>query len=147
VRHILGAITDAGFADVKTVCIGGINESNARAVIEESGLASAGRKIDGVAVVSAIMAAPDPMAKASTLSRLVKAAAPYRKVHGKEQESEVGEAREMVELAAGIIRTVADTNPLTHNMTNLVRIYLSILYQPPPTDVSYLFLSSRSHRI
>jgi thiamine monophosphate synthase len=47
---------------VRTVAIGGINAGNARSVIETG--------VDGVCVVSAIAAAPDPRAAAEELLSL-----------------------------------------------------------------------------
>lgn len=78
-----------------TVCIGGINSSNATSVLTTS--RSPLKSLDGIAVVSALVAAPSPAAAAWDLAAQV--------------------------LVAGIPRVVGDVargTPLTHNMTNLV---------------------------
>ena len=86
---------DAGYGDVPTVCIGGINASNAAEVL--AGAASPGKPLDGVAVVSALVAAQDPAAVArDLLSKVALSKIP------------------------DVIATVARKTPLSHNMTNLV---------------------------
>jgi thiamine-phosphate diphosphorylase/hydroxyethylthiazole kinase len=95
VRDILSALASAGHAHVPTVCIGGVNASNIGPVI--AGCRSPSKALDGVAVVSALMAAPDPAAAARDL---------------------VGKVA--VAMIPQVVRVVADTTPLTHNMTNLV---------------------------
>jgi thiamine-phosphate diphosphorylase / hydroxyethylthiazole kinase len=73
-----------------------VNASNTRTVLAQS---SAGprKSLDGVAVVSALVAAPDPAAVArDLLAQVVAAKVP------------------------DVISAVAKTTPLSHNMTNLV---------------------------
>ncbi|KAF0645925.1 hypothetical protein FPSE5266_01116 [Fusarium pseudograminearum] len=95
VRDILSALHSAGYGSVPTVCIGGINASNTAPVLASAG--SPSKALDGVAVVSALIAAPDPAAAArDLLSKVVIAKIPE------------------------VIRAVADKTPLSHNMTNLV---------------------------
>ncbi|KEY65222.1 hypothetical protein S7711_09349 [Stachybotrys chartarum IBT 7711] len=96
IRAILSALAAAGYASVPTVCIGGVNASNARAVLSASS-ASPAKSLDGVAVVSALVAAPDPAAAARRLL------------------SEV-----LLAKVPDVIRAVARKTPLTHNITNLV---------------------------
>jgi thiamine-phosphate diphosphorylase/hydroxyethylthiazole kinase len=86
----------AGYGHVPTVCIGGVNASNTAAVLAEA--ASPEKSLDGVAVVSAIVAADDPAAVSRDLSGQV-----------------------VVARIPEVIKKVADTTPLSHNMTNLVR--------------------------
>ncbi|KAF4457557.1 NADH dehydrogenase [Fusarium austroafricanum] len=95
VRDILSALHDAGHSSVPTVCIGGINASNTAPVLAAA--ASPFKSLDGVAVVSALIAAPDPAAAACDLL-------------GKVIVAKIPE----------VIRAVADKTPLSHNMTNLV---------------------------
>ncbi|KAL7927990.1 Hydroxyethylthiazole kinase family domain-containing protein [Trichoderma austrokoningii] len=96
IRSILQALAAAGYASIPTVCIGGINGSNATAVLVESSAAPE-KSLDGVAVVSALVAAEDPAAAARTL---------------------------LANVALGkipdVIKAVAAKTPLSHNMTNLV---------------------------
>ncbi|KAF4461181.1 thiamine-phosphate diphosphorylase [Fusarium albosuccineum] len=95
VREILSALAAAGHASVPTVCIGGINASNAGPVLAAS--RSSTKALDGVAVVSALIAAVDPAASArDLLSKVVVARIP------------------------DVVAAVAEKTPLSHNMTNLV---------------------------
>ncbi|GKU17499.1 thiamine biosynthetic bifunctional enzyme [Fusarium langsethiae] len=95
VRDILSALHSAGYGSVPTVCIGGINASNTAPVLASAG--SPSKALDGVAVVSALISAPDPAAAArDLLSKVIIAKIPE------------------------VIRAVADKTPLSHNMTNLV---------------------------
>ncbi|KAK3185434.1 thiamine biosynthetic bifunctional enzyme [Lecanicillium sp. MT-2017a] len=96
IRDILSAMHDAGHGAVPTVCIGGINAGNTAAVLAQSSAAPK-KSLDGVAVVSALIAADDPAAAARDLAGKVAVAG--------------------IPLAIG---AVARTTPLSHNMTNLV---------------------------
>lgn len=96
VRTILKAMVEAGHGAVPTVCIGGINNDNAAKVLAQSSAAPA-KSLDGVAVVSAIIAAEDPAEAARCLAGHVAVAA--------------------IPLVVG---AVGRTTPLSHNMTNLV---------------------------
>lgn len=80
---------------------------------------SSARNLDGVAVVSAIMAATDPEQEARKLAGLVKSLPPFRRDAAK-QARRVTDAKELVALVPAIVMTVATTGPLSHNMTNLV---------------------------
>ncbi|KAL7626842.1 thiamine biosynthetic bifunctional enzyme [Parahypoxylon ruwenzoriense] len=111
---------------VKTVCIGGINASNVSRVVWQSTVK--GKSLDGVAVVSAIMAAQDPEAASEELLRLVKSPPAFVKtaVTLQQQEEELDwERREeavdkILALVPDIIKAVDSKKPLSHNMTNLV---------------------------
>lgn len=99
------------------MCIGGINASNVSRVVWQSAIR--GRSLDGVAVVSAIMAAADPEAAAQELGVLVRAPPAFaRGVVTEQQQSRSPE--QLVDLAPEVIRAVAARKPLSHNMTNLV---------------------------
>ncbi|ODA80027.1 hypothetical protein RJ55_02985 [Drechmeria coniospora] len=95
VSTILEALKESGHGAVPTVCIGGINNSNAASVLAHDG--SSRKSLDGLAVVSALIAAPDPAAAARQLLGTV-----------------------LTAKMPQVVRTVAGTTPLTHNMTNLV---------------------------
>ncbi|TGJ82295.1 hypothetical protein E0Z10_g6461 [Xylaria hypoxylon] len=102
---------------VKTVCIGGINASNTSRVVWQS--TAHGKSLDGVAIVSAIMAAADPEASAHELSELVKAPPTFAKgvVTADQQDRS---PQQLVNLIPEVIQAVAKWKPLSHNMTNLV---------------------------
>lgn len=97
VRTILQALASAGHGAVPTVCIGGINASNTAAVLAQSTVPDGSKALDGVAVVSALVAAPDPAAVARDLLGFV-----------------------MASKVPQVVATVGRTTPLSHNMTNLV---------------------------
>lgn len=88
----------AGHGSLPTVCIGGVNATNTALVLAQS--ASPHKNLDGVAVVSAIVAAADPAAVARDLLGKV-----------------------TVARIPNVIKKVAETTPLSHNMTNLVGFY------------------------
>ncbi|TFB06094.1 putative thiamine biosynthetic bifunctional enzyme [Trichoderma ghanense] len=96
IRSILQALASSGYASLPTVCIGGINAHNATSVLLESSAAPA-KSLDGIAVVSALVAAEDPAAAARDLLAKV--------VTGRVPD---------------VLRAVAEGTPLSHNMTNLV---------------------------
>lgn len=103
---------------VKTVCIGGLNKSNIARVLWQSTTPS-GRSVDGVALVSAIMAAADPGSTAAELLQVVKLPPAFAKlapVQARLQRS----AQDLLELIPEVIKTVDAKKPLSHNMTNLV---------------------------
>ncbi|OLN94045.1 putative thiamine biosynthetic bifunctional enzyme [Colletotrichum chlorophyti] len=115
-REILSSIYSAGHSPaVKTVCIGGLNASNIQRVLYQSKPAS-GPSLDGVALVSAIIAAPDPGAESRRLRDLVTSSATYQKTppFGTSSVSDV------LARVPDVIRAVASGSPLSHNMTNLV---------------------------
>ncbi|GAW22302.1 hypothetical protein ANO14919_118380 [Xylariales sp. No.14919] len=102
---------------IKTVCIGGINASNTSRVVWQS--TAHGKSLDGVAVVSAIMAAADPEVSARELSQLVKAPPAFAK--GVVAVDQLDRSpQQLVDLSPSIIQAVAKGKPLSHNMTNLV---------------------------
>jgi thiamine-phosphate diphosphorylase/hydroxyethylthiazole kinase len=72
VQTILEALRSAGHPTIRTVCIGGIKTDNAARVLHESGTGE--KQLDGLAVVSALMAAEQPETEARTLRALVAAA-------------------------------------------------------------------------
>lgn len=113
VQLILDSLAEMGF-DVKTVCIGGINASNAQRVLYQT--ASARKKLDGIAVVSAIVAAQDARQAAVDLLRLVKTPPPFATSTAKSKFSR----QDVLTRVPEIIKRMAGKKPLCHNMTNLV---------------------------
>ncbi|TDZ74488.1 putative thiamine biosynthetic bifunctional enzyme [Colletotrichum trifolii] len=117
-REILSAMASAGHVPrVKTVCIGGINSGNIQRVLYQSASPS-GPALDGVALVSAIVAADDPEAESRRLLELVRSSPLYRSTV--KAAAAVADAADLVRLVPGVVRTVAELSPLSHNMTNLV---------------------------
>ncbi|KAF5130103.1 putative thiamine biosynthetic bifunctional enzyme [Metarhizium anisopliae] len=95
VADILAALDAAGHSSIPAVCIGGVNASNASAVL--AGSASPHKALDGLAVVSAIIAAADPAAASrDLLAKVITAKIP------------------------DVVAAVGRKTPLSHNMTNLV---------------------------
>lgn len=90
-----------------------------------------GPALDGVAVVSAIVAAPDPEAASRDLLELVRSSPSYQStVKDRAAAAALTDVKKLVELVPGVIKAVAEASPLSHNMTNLV--------SPPPPPNMYL---------
>jgi thiamine-phosphate diphosphorylase/hydroxyethylthiazole kinase len=113
VQQILTSLASAGH-DVKTVCIGGIKASNAQRVLYQT--ASPEKKLDGLAIVSAIMAPNDPKKAASELKVLISQPPPFATSISKPKLSR----SELVSKIPNVIKRMASKKPLCHNMTNLV---------------------------
>ncbi|CAK7269076.1 thiamine biosynthetic bifunctional enzyme [Sporothrix epigloea] len=134
IQRMLQALVEAGFGHIPTVCIGGIQTSNARRVLFQSGYrpvaASTGntapraKELDGVAVVSAIMSAADPGKAAAALAeqvRLGKTKGPtdfYCALPPSQVKSSSAQASPAA--VQRILQALHETTPLSHNMTNLV---------------------------
>ena len=121
-KEILGAISEAG-KNVRTVCIGGINASTVQRVMFQSSHSS--KSLDGVAIVSAIIAAEDPEQASRNLLTLVKSPPPFAKdtIAIATSSINLGDAKQLSQLvqASGeVVHRVAGKSPLSHNMTNLV---------------------------
>lgn len=99
------------------MCIGGINASNIPQVLFRGSPRE--NPLDGVAVVSAIMAAEDPEAESRRLLGLVKDAAERNRQPRTGASSTVSK-EELLKLVPGAIKAVHEQKPLSHNMTNLV---------------------------
>jgi thiamine-phosphate diphosphorylase/hydroxyethylthiazole kinase len=102
---------------VKAVCIGGINASNLSRVLWQS--TANCKALDGVAVVSAIMAAVDPEASARELRQLVKIPPPFAK-WAVTRNDQNRSPKELIDCVGWVIRGVREVKPISHNMTNLV---------------------------
>lgn len=115
-KEILKAIAIGG-RDVRTVCIGGINASTVQRVLYQASDSS--KKLDGVAVVSAIVAAKDPTKAAEELLHLVKSPPPFAAESLANSQKEQ-DAVALIEGVPPIVKAVGEKTPLSHNMTNLV---------------------------
>ncbi|OOF92476.1 hypothetical protein ASPCADRAFT_210322 [Aspergillus carbonarius ITEM 5010] len=113
-QAILEAIADSG-RSVGTVSIGGINASNVQRVIYQS---RAPRKaLDGVAIVSAIMAADDPTAAAAEFANLVSSPPPFVR---SETTTPICDTTALLEQVPQVVQEVVKGHPLVHNMINYV---------------------------
>lgn len=79
----------------------------------------ANKSLDGVAVVSAIIAAKDPKQAAKDLLRLVHSPPPFA-ISSIITAEKTTDVKDLVHDVSDIIHTVSAENPLSHNMTNLV---------------------------
>lgn len=116
-RHTLAVLAERGHGGVPAVCIGGINASNIPQVLFRGSPPE--KPLDGVAVVSAIMAAEDPEAASRTLLGLVRDAA-ERNRQPRTGTAVAASKEELLKLVPGAIKAVHEQKPLSHNMTNLV---------------------------
>ena len=113
VRHILRLLSQLHHT-IPTVAIGGLNASNIQRVIFQS--KSPNKELDGVAVVSAIIAAADPEGAAAALCRLIDNVPPTMSPKANENQK----VETLLSQIPSIVKKLAQTNPLCHNMTNLV---------------------------
>lgn len=113
VQLILASLAEKGL-DVKTVCIGGINASNAQRVLYQT--ASKNKNLDGVAVVSAIMGVADAKEAALKLRDLIETPPPFVVSSTKRPLS----SDDVIARAPDLVQRLAGRKPLCHNMTNLV---------------------------
>ncbi|OJD36136.1 hydroxyethylthiazole kinase [Diplodia corticola] len=113
ILHALGEQDD--IANIKTVCIGGLNVSNCQRVILQS--TSQFKAVDGIAVVSALIAADDPKDAAENFRKLVRSPAPF---DTQQRPLYHGTHEEIQERVPPVVEALAKANPLCHNMTNLV---------------------------
>jgi thiamine-phosphate diphosphorylase/hydroxyethylthiazole kinase len=115
-KKILQAIAIEG-GNVRTVCIGGINASTIQRVLYQA--SDAAKSLDGVAVVSAIIAAKDPKQASKELLELVKTPPKFAAeslANLNKNENSV----DLVKQVPVVVKAVGEKNPLSHNMTNLV---------------------------
>jgi thiamine-phosphate diphosphorylase/hydroxyethylthiazole kinase len=119
ILHFLGSQEDHAAKDVKTVCIGGVNASNIQLIKHQ--LYAPGfryeiprKSIDGVAVVSAIVADLDPRSAAWKLNELWNSKPPFGLL------TPPGSLNTGTTLTKHIVTQVHEKKPLSHNMTNLV---------------------------
>jgi len=129
IRKILKSLNDGSDAEkkVKTVCIGGVNASNLQRITHQlhapSTPSTPPKAIDGVAVVSAIIGAPDPKTASTHLSQLLHSPPPFTAKSTAPHfwlENSSDEITHLLTQAAKATQSVRSTSPLSHNMTNLV---------------------------
>jgi thiamine-phosphate diphosphorylase / hydroxyethylthiazole kinase len=100
---------------VGSVAIGGINLGNVQRVIFQSQAISKG--LDGVAVVSAIMAADNPKEVATEFNKLISILPPFAAIPAPPRPNEVSALLNDVPL---VVRKMVKEHPLVHNMINFV---------------------------
>ncbi|KAN0083017.1 Hydroxyethylthiazole kinase family domain containing protein [Elaphomyces granulatus] len=113
-KEILEAVGEMSRA-VGSVAIGGINLGNVQRVIFQSQAISKG--LDGVAVVSAIMAADDPREVATEFNKLISILPPFAVIPAPPRPNEVSALLNDVPL---VVRKMVKEHPLVHNMINFV---------------------------
>ena len=101
---------------IATVAIGGINASNVQRVMYQS--KSTFRGLDGVAVVSAIVAAQSPKNSAAHLLDLINSPPPFARPPSGNFKSRTVE--ELIRKVQGVVKEVGIVVPVCHNMTNTV---------------------------
>ncbi|CZR61587.1 probable hydroxyethylthiazole kinase [Phialocephala subalpina] len=116
-KEILGAMAANGFGNVGTVSIGGINASTVQRVLYQA--AHPTKHLDGVAIVSAIMASPDPKKSASELLYLMDSPPPFVAA-SIANTNKATDAQTLIGQVGAVINAVREKTPLSHNMTNLV---------------------------
>ncbi|KAL9001549.1 MAG: hypothetical protein Q9169_000124 [Polycauliona sp. 2 TL-2023] len=114
VRDILEGITGLE-KFVPTVAIGGIYAANIQRVMFKS--QARRRRLDGVAVVSAIVAADDPKAAAQQLRKLAAEPPGFR---SESQPNPASRVDDLLRRVNTMIKDLGTKHPLCHNMTNLV---------------------------
>lgn len=103
---------------IPCVAIGSINASNVQRVLHQS--VHGTNRLNGVAVVSAIIAASDAQASARSLLELIKAAPEkyYTAVPPNRKAS--GDLSDLISQVPGIIKSHVSSSIICHNMTNTV---------------------------
>lgn len=112
-RSILEALSDMD-SSIATVGIGGINASNIKRVMLQS--RASANSLSGVAVVSAIIAAENPMVTAQDLLKAIK-----QSILPPIEENEYSYSLDsFMSKVPQVIKNLKVLRPLCHNMTNLV---------------------------
>lgn len=97
------------------MAIGGININNAQRVIYQSQAPTKG--LDGVAIVSAIMAAKEPQKAATLLAKAITKSPLFATVPPNPRDDELNY---LLDNAINVVRRVATKGPLCHSMINYV---------------------------
>ncbi|EEP75916.1 conserved hypothetical protein [Uncinocarpus reesii 1704] len=100
---------------IGTVAIGGINLGNAQRVIYQSQALRKG--LDGIAIVSAVMAASEPQKAAAILAKAITKNPPFATMPPELRKDELGY---FLDNAIHTVQKVATDMPLVHSMINYV---------------------------
>ncbi|KAJ9633447.1 thiamine biosynthetic bifunctional enzyme [Knufia peltigerae] len=119
-QEILAACDTGTEKSIPCVAIGSINASNVQRVLHQS--ADGSNRLNGVAVVSAIVAAPDPKASSQQLSDLIRTTPEtyYAAVPPSKLSSWTTNVPGLLSQVPSIIKTHFTSSVLCHNMTNTV---------------------------
>ncbi|KEF52137.1 uncharacterized protein A1O9_11763 [Exophiala aquamarina CBS 119918] len=117
-QEILGATMTGTEHPIPCVAIGSINATNVQRVLHQS--AHGTNRLNGVAIVSAIMASPNPQASASELLSLIKTTPEKYYAAVPPGIIAITTASELLTQIPTIIKTHVTSSPLSHNMTNTV---------------------------
>jgi thiamine-phosphate diphosphorylase/hydroxyethylthiazole kinase len=119
-RAIVESIAVQGVA-IPTVAIGSINASNVQRVLHQTSSSTHPHaKLSGIAVVSAIVASPDPQSAARELRKRIDSASTTFYSRSPHTTPLPVDPSAFVSQVPSITRKHALANPLCHNMTNLV---------------------------
>jgi thiamine-phosphate diphosphorylase / hydroxyethylthiazole kinase len=122
---------------VRTVAIGGLNAGNIARVIYQSATPCGKAKLDGVAVVSALMSADNPQEAAAALKSIVREAPSFAIPQTWKPQTDFS-ANSLSSDISRILKDIQKETPLVHHLTN--NVYISV-------SVSYVRLSRTSRRI
>jgi len=117
-QEILGATKTGTATTTPCVAIGSINATNVQRVLHQS--AHGTNRLNGVAVVSAIMASPDPQASARELVLLIQTTPEKYYTAAPPGITPSSTLPSLLAQIPEIIKTHATSSPLSHNMTNTV---------------------------
>ncbi|KAF2201791.1 TMP-TENI-domain-containing protein [Delitschia confertaspora ATCC 74209] len=129
ILHWLSRQNDRKYRDINTVCIGGINASNVQRVLYQLHAPSSEqytKTVDGIAIVSAIMAAEQPDVAAKHFKQLLTMPSPWKakshtiSIDAWNRQKEEEKLHDLKEQIPKIVGSVYEKKPLSHNMTNLV---------------------------
>ncbi|TFK54360.1 HK-domain-containing protein [Heliocybe sulcata] len=118
-RSVGGMLEKLDGSDVKAVVIGGINSSNLLRTLHGS-VSTTGHVLDGVAVVSDIVASKTPKDAARKLSSIVKAFKQASSPASLATPFSTQVASPLIERAAALLDVVRKHGPLIHQITNTV---------------------------
>ncbi|KAL0956704.1 hypothetical protein HGRIS_002827 [Hohenbuehelia grisea] len=123
VRGIAAMLDGLGESPIKAVAIGGIKATNALRILH-SAIAPNGRPLDGVAIVSDIVASREPAASATKLSRLIRAFqqefATGIGIHSRATIVGSIAVEPALERVQSLFQEIKKSSPLVHQITNNV---------------------------
>ena len=117
-QAILSACSTGTAHSVPCVAIGSINASNVQRVLHQS--ADDDNRLNGVAVVSAIMASHDPQAAARELRGLIHSASTSYYVSTAPGQPILEDLSKLIAKVPSIVASYVGSSVLSHNMTNTV---------------------------
>jgi thiamine-phosphate diphosphorylase / hydroxyethylthiazole kinase len=116
VKKVLGALS-AMDEKVSAVAVGGINASNVQRIMYQS--KASFKALDGIAVVSSIIAAPDAKRAAEELKELIRKPPAFATANGLKGKKPI-DRETLIQSVSSIVKKLGQARPLCHNMTNLV---------------------------